>query len=48
MIIRCEEWAFTVPSVIEKENRLFLSVKNWKLVGRSLELMTFRRRFVVY
>ena len=47
-MILWEDYFFTVPSVIENENMLLLSVKNWNEVGRSLSLTTFRRRFVVY
>lgn len=45
-MILCEELGFTMPCVIEKENKLLLSVKNWKEVGRSLLLTTLRSLLV--
>ena len=48
MIIRWEALALTMPSVMEKEYMLLLSVKNWNEVGKSLLFTTFSRRLVVY
>ena len=45
--MRYEALGLTIPSVMEKEYILLLSVKNWKEVGKSLLLTTFKRRFVV-
>ena len=47
MIMRCEAFGLTTPSVMEKEYMLLLSVKNWKEVGKSLLFTTFKRRLVV-
>lgn len=46
-IILVEDFPFTVPSTLEKENTFLGSVMNWKEVGRSLSLMIFSNLLVL-
>jgi hypothetical protein len=46
MILVCD-LALTTPSILENEYTFLSSVKNWKVVGRSLSLQMFKRRLVL-
>jgi len=47
MIILVCDLALTEPSILEKEKTFLSSVKNWKVVGRSLSLQMFNSLLVL-